>query len=201
MPWLTVKKSHSAEFADRPYNAAIVRREDLMFQNPEIALEALPGFDELEWQDLHPHFKRRLRAQFAIVILIVAVAFAIPTFVPGVPLIVVVALWSAFMIVATALMIWPAITVPRRGYVLRDKDIIFRSGVIWRSVTAIPFNRIQHVETSSDPLDRKFELATLQLFTAGGSSGDLRIDGLDKETAEQLRTFILKKVGASIERV
>jgi membrane protein YdbS with pleckstrin-like domain len=66
-------------------------------------------------------------------------------------------------------------------------------------VTAIPFNRIQHVETSSDPLDRKFDLATLQLFTAGGSGGDLKIDGLGKDVAEQLRAYILKKVGASIE--
>jgi hypothetical protein len=171
-----------------------------MFQNPEIELEALPGLDDLDWQDLHPHFKRRLRAQFAIVIVIIAVAFAIPTFVPGVPVIVIISLWSTFVIVSATLMIWPAIAVPRRGYVVRDKDIIFRSGVIWRSVTAIPFNRIQHVETSSDPLDRKFKLATLQLFTAGGSGGDLKIDGLDADTAEQLRTFILRKAGASIER-
>jgi hypothetical protein len=128
------------------------------------------------------------------------VAFAIPTFVPGVPVIVIISLWSTFVIVSATLMIWPAIAVPRRGYVVRDKDIIFRSGVIWRSVTAIPFNRIQHVETSSDPLDRKFKLATLQLFTAGGSGGDLKIDGLDADTAEQLRTFILRKAGASIER-
>jgi hypothetical protein len=131
---------------------------------------------------------------------IIAVAFAIPTFVPGVPVIVIISLWSTFVIVSATLMIWPAIAVPRRGYVVRDKDIIFRSGVIWRSVTAIPFNRIQHVETSSDPLDRKFKLATLQLFTAGGSGGDLKIDGLDADTAEQLRTFILRKAGASIER-
>ena len=82
---------------------------------------------------------------------------------------------------------------------MRDKDILFRHGVIWRSVTAVPFNRIQHVETSSTPLDRKFTLATLQLFTAGGSGGDMKIDGLASNVAEQLRNFILRKAGASIE--
>ena len=71
--------------------------------------------------------------------------------------------------------------------------------MIWRSVTAVPFNRIQHVETSNTPLDRKFGLATLQLFTAGGSSGDLKIDGLGDDIASQLRVFILDKAGASIE--
>jgi membrane protein YdbS with pleckstrin-like domain len=97
------------------------------------------------------------------------------------------------------LLTWPGISLPKRGYVLRDKDILFRKGVVWRSVTAIPFNRIQHVETSSTPFDRKFDLATLQLFTAGGSSGDLKIDGLSTDIAEQLRVFVLEKAGASIE--
>jgi len=91
------------------------------------------------------------------------------------------------------------ISVPRRGYVVRDKDIVFKSGVIWRSVTAIPFNRVQHVETSNTPLDRKFGLANLQIFTAGGAGGDLKISGLGADIAEQLRVYILDKVGASIE--
>jgi len=170
-----------------------------MFQNPEIDLGTLPRVDQLEWQGLHPAFRRRLRANLAIVIMIVAVGFAIPTFLLGFPVLVIAVLWSSLAIVTIALMAWPAVAVPRRGYVVRDKDIVFRSGVLWRSVTAIPFNRIQHVETSSDPLDRKFDLATLQLFTAGGSGGDLKIDGLGKDVAEQLRAYILKKVGASIE--
>jgi len=170
-----------------------------MFQNPEIDLNTLPGVDQLEWQGLHPAFRRRLRVHIGIVLLIIGIAFAIPIFIPGVPIFVIATLWSSFTIVAAALLVWPAIAVPRRGYVLRDKDIVFRKGILWRSVTAIPFNRIQHVETSSDPLDRKFDLATLQLFTAGGSGGDLKIDGLGKDVAEQLRSFILKKIGAIVE--
>jgi membrane protein YdbS with pleckstrin-like domain len=104
-----------------------------------------------------------------------------------------------WLLIAVLLLTWPGISLPKRGYVLRDKDILFRRGVIWRSVTAIPFNRIQHVETSNTPFDRKFDLATLQLFTAGGSSGDLKIDGLEASVAEQLRIFILRKAGSSIE--
>jgi len=108
-------------------------------------------------------------------------------------------LYTLLLIVGIHSMVWPGIAVPRRGYALRDKDILFHKGVIWRSVTAVPFNRIQHVETSSTPMDRRYGLATLQLFTAGGSSGDLKIDGLGKDIAEQLRVFILDKAGAVIE--
>jgi membrane protein YdbS with pleckstrin-like domain len=170
-----------------------------MFQNPEIDLADLPNADDLVWQGLHAAFKKRLRVHMAIVIAIVAVAFAVPTFVPGVPLVVIVSLWASLTIATILMMTWPALAVPRRGYAVRDKDIVFRKGVLWRSVTAIPFNRIQHVETSSDPLDRRFDLATLQLFTAGGSSGDLKIDGLGKDVAENLRGYILKKIGAIVE--
>ena len=111
----------------------------------------------------------------------------------------VLSLTSLWAVLAALLLGWPTLSVPRKGYVVRDKDIVFRSGVIWRSVTAIPFNRIQHVETSSTPFDRRFDIATLQLFTAGGAGGDLRIDGLGRDTAEQLRVFTLEKAGASIE--
>ncbi len=170
-----------------------------MFQNPEISLDELPRADNLDWLKLHPQYARRIRVQTLIGVAIVGVAITVLNLVPNLPLTPFLILYSLLAIVATALLVWPGLSIPRQGYVLRDKDILFRKGVIWRSVTAVPFNRIQHVESSSTPLDRKYDLATLQLFTAGGSSGDLKIDGLDKDVAENLRIFILGKVGAIVE--
>ena len=109
-------------------------------------------------------------------------------------------LWLILVFVAIPLATWPFLSVPRKGYSVRERDIIYKSGVIWRSVTAVPFNRIQHVEKSSTPLDRRYQLATLELFTAGGSGGDLRIHGLPARTAEKLRFFILEKIGSSVEQ-
>ncbi|MBT8083698.1 MAG: PH domain-containing protein [Woeseia sp.] len=170
-----------------------------MFQNPEIALDELPSADNLDWEQLHPFYVRALRVSAAITLTVVVIALTALRFMLNLPLGTSVFLFSALAIAAIGAMIWPGISVQYRGYVLRDKDILFRKGVIWRSVTAIPFNRIQHVETSSTPLERKFKLATLQLFTAGGSSGDLKISGLGTDVAEQLRVFILSKAGAAIE--
>ena len=170
-----------------------------MFQNAEIPVDALPAAEDLDWQPLDPRYARCLQVQHAL--------FALIPFVPL--LIVSVALpqvlawlslgWAASIGLAVLLLAWPNVAVPRCGYVVRDRDIVFRSGVIWRSVTAIPYNRIQHVETSNTPFDRRFRLATLQLFTAGGSGGDLRIGGLPAGVAERLRIHVLRKVGASIE--
>ncbi|MDH3274548.1 MAG: PH domain-containing protein [Gammaproteobacteria bacterium] len=170
-----------------------------MFQNPEIPPSELPGADDIQWQALDPAYKRLRRLQNSIGILAAAVPLVTVTVAAKLPVLPVVALSACWVVFSVLLLIWPGISLPKRGYVLRDKDILFRKGVIWRSVTAIPFNRIQHVETSSTPFDRKFDLATLQLFTAGGSGGDLKIDGLSTATAEQLRVFILEKAGASIE--
>jgi hypothetical protein len=171
----------------------------MMFQNPEIALESLPGTEDLDWQSLHPNYKRRLRLQRLIILFAIAVALTAASLILHFPRLPILLFASAWAILGAVLLGWPGVSVPRKGYVVRDKDIVFRSGVIWRSVTAIPFNRIQHVETSSTPFDRKFDIATLQLFTAGGSSGDLKIDGLGRDTAEQLRIFTLEKAGTSIE--
>lgn len=170
-----------------------------MFQNPEISLDALPACSDLQWQALDPAFKRLRQLQAAIVIGIAAMPILVTTILAGLDLFQAVLIWLPWAAVGTVLLTWPALALPKRGYVVRDKDILFRHGVIWRSVTAVPFNRIQHVETSNTPLDRKFALATLQLFTAGGSGGDLKIDGLAADVAEQLRQFILRKAGSSIE--
>ena len=172
-----------------------------MFQNPKIPLNELPDTDELEWERLHPLYARSIRVLAIAIVTIIAIAISVLSFVPNIPLTPFVFLYSILAIAIVISMLWPAFSVPRRGYVLRDKDILFRKGVIWCSETAVPFNRIQHVETSNTPLERKFGLATLQLFTAGGSSGDLKIKGLGDDVAEQLRVFILNKAGASIEHV
>ena len=171
-----------------------------MFENVEIPLDELPRVAELEWQPLDPGYRTRLIVERLITsAFLLAGATAISIVRPAELRVVPAFLFATIAIAAIGMLAWPFIALPRMGYVIRDKDIVFRKGVFWRSVTAIPFNRIQHVETSSTPLDRRFNLASLKVFTAGGSSGDLKIDGLGADRAEQLRALVLEKAGASIE--
>ncbi|MEQ8206366.1 MAG: PH domain-containing protein [Woeseia sp.] len=170
-----------------------------MFQNPDIPLDDLPATDKVQWERLYPRYVRAIRVASAAILVVIAITIAVLGYALNIPLVPVAVLYLALLIAAVITMIWPGIAVQRRGYVLRDKDILFRKGVIWHSVTAIPFNRIQHVETSSTPLERRFDLGTLQLFTAGGSGGDLKIGGLGRDVAEKLRVFVLNKAGSAIE--
>ena len=47
------------------------------------------------------------------------------------------------------------------GYALREKDISYRSGWLWRSMVTVPFNRVQHCEIKQGLIDRRFGLSRL----------------------------------------
>ncbi|MCC5865630.1 MAG: PH domain-containing protein [Wenzhouxiangella sp.] len=87
----------------------------------------------------------------------------------------------------------------RRGWALREHDLIYRSGVIWRKTVVVPFARIQHVETASGPLERWFGLMRVKCFTAGGMMADLTVEGLDEALAQQVRQYLLEQIRDDVE--
>lgn len=87
-------------------------------------------------------------------------------------------------------LIWRA-----QGYQLREQDVHYKHGVIWRNVISLPYIRIQHVELESGPMERFFKLATLKFFTAGGGAADMKIPGLPFATASKIRAFVMEKAG------
>lgn len=80
-----------------------------------------------------------------------------------------------------------------RGFALREHDIMFRSGWLWKSTIIIPYSRVQHIELNQGPIDKLFDLATITIFTAGGSSSDLEIDGLGPDQAANVKAFIIAR--------
>jgi membrane protein YdbS with pleckstrin-like domain len=80
----------------------------------------------------------------------------------------------------------PPLRHRRWRYALREQDLWIRQGVLWVTVSVIPFARLQFVDTRQGPLDRLFRLSSLVVHTAAlGTSG--RLPGLDVEEAERLR--------------
>ncbi|MDW3645513.1 MAG: PH domain-containing protein [Bacteroidia bacterium] len=82
-----------------------------------------------------------------------------------------------------------------KRYALREHDILYQKGWLWQKLTAIPFNRIQHVSLSQGPFERNFKLSSLNIYTAGGSSSDLSIPGLHIDEAQRIKDFILRRSG------
>ena len=96
-----------------------------MFENPEIPLDELPGAERLDWQALDGRFVRRLLVERLIVVLFVGIASVLPGLLLGDKISPPIPPWVFAILFAIPFLAWPSIAVPRRGYVVRDKDIVF----------------------------------------------------------------------------
>lgn len=163
----------------------------MSFINLQIDAEELPAASELQMEPMADSYEKEVRLQQVIIWAPLLLVSWIPLFLAQKPPLLVLPIVVAIL----AAIIAPLVIRKSRvkGFALRQHDIAYRSGLYWQKTVLLPFNRIQHAEVSSGPLQRKFDLASLKFFTAGGSTVDLRIDGLASDRAEQLRTYIMEK--------
>ena len=83
---------------------------------------------------------------------------------------------------------------PKKGYLLRERDISYKTGLIYYKQISVPFNRVQHVEVSQGVLEKIFKLSSIKIYSAGGSTSDLSIPGLAISDAQKLKAFISEKI-------
>jgi hypothetical protein len=72
------------------------------------------------------------------------------------------------------------------GYAERESDLLVRHGLVVRRLSIVPYARMQFVDVTAGPLERAFNLATVQLHTAAAAS-DARVPGLEPAEAARLR--------------
>ncbi len=75
------------------------------------------------------------------------------------------------------------------GYAEGPAELSIRGGLLFRTVTVVPYGRMQVVEVGSGPIERHFGLATVRLVTASAET-DATIPGLDTADADALRDRI-----------
>lgn len=98
--------------------------------------------------------------------------------------------WLIYLLPALALIwsIWLTALTARQvralGYSERADHLLVRKGLMFRTVTAVPYGRIQYVDVSSGPIANALNLAELEVKTAASS---VTIPGLPKEEATALR--------------
>lgn len=128
---------------------------------------------------------------FVTVAGLVAAAGALRVWI-GVPLVV---LWLVVMgALAWHAERWPARAYRHMRYRAEPDGIEIRRGVYWRTVTRVPRSRVQHTDVSQGPLERRYGLGTLVLYTAGTDHARVVLPGLAYENAMALRDR-LKPVG------
>lgn len=163
--------------------------------NP-ISPDTLPALDDQNWQPISPRYRTVLRCRLLAMGLPLALA-------PWFPVLVFqhsVAQWSAatsilVLAVFTLLMFfWVPRKVRRTNYLLRQLDLHLRTGYLWHKAVSVAINRIQHTEITQGPLERWCRLSTLAVYTAGGHQSDLKIPGLEQDTAQRLKTYLTEQI-------
>lgn len=165
----------------------------MSFENLGIQTPDLPDFKSVNLEPVQARYKKLIwineLAIFVILFALPVIAFfyeQIPTWISLVTFAII-----SIIFILRAIEIEKGFPIKKFG--VRQRDMIYQSGFFYFSETVVPYNRIQHVEIKQGPLSRMFSLSSLRLYTAGASSGDLVIDGLDKSTAEKLKAKVLDK--------
>ncbi|MBL4942672.1 MAG: PH domain-containing protein [Colwellia sp.] len=166
------------------------------FSNQAINTAQLPHLISLKLQPISPSYARANRYINLIstmVLMLIGLAIAYQPFIElssKIQSIIFYVIWAvgALGLLST---VYGALADVRKFYALREQDISYCSGLIFRKTVSQPILRIQHVEVKRGPIDRKIGLANLQVFSAGGAMHTFEIPGLLLTEAESIRQFIL----------
>lgn len=90
---------------------------------------------------------------------------------------------------------WQAIDYRHTRYRVDDQGIEIRRGVFWREVVNVPRSRVQHTDVSQGPLERKYGLGTLAVYTAGTDHAKVTLSGLDHGVALGIREQLMPERG------
>ncbi|MEX0913665.1 MAG: PH domain-containing protein [Demequina sp.] len=95
-----------------------------------------------------------------------------------------------------ALALWVSVVirwqVKAHAWAERDDDLIVKRGRFFRSVTVVPYGRMQYVEVDQGPLARLLKIARVQLHTASPGT-DAHLAGVPVEEAARLRDRLTER--------
>ncbi|GAB3815490.1 PH domain-containing protein [Tessaracoccus terricola] len=145
----------------------------------------------VEWRALSPNYlKLKMLMIFITWPILIAIAVVpLALWVPG----------PAWWIALGALLViwlWRILRQPRAarrwGYAETETDVYITHGLAWRTLTGVPYGRMQLVNVQSGPIERSFDLASVELVTSS-TSGTITIPGLSREDAASLRDRLMER--------
>ena len=102
------------------------------------------------------------------------------------------AVWLvAVLLLAWQMYRWPPLAYQHTFYRVDDQGIEIRKGVYWRVVINVPRSRVQHIDVSQGPIERRYGLGTLVIYTAGTDHAKVELEGLEHGRALAIRDFLL----------
>lgn len=142
-----------------------------------------------QWHQISPRYVTSQFVQNGILLVLIVAAALVLALVLDQPW-----AWIPGGILTVIILLTLAI-LPRQakavGYMLRSDDIVFRKGILWQRIVAVPYGRMQLVDITHGPLDRAFGVSQLKMVTAAATTG-VQIPGLTQEAAESLRDTLIE---------
>jgi len=161
------------------------------FTNNALNISELPQLEELEYNALNPKYLT-VSMLYRLAIFLPVIGFALINYFKPIPYF--IEIISGVLVVIVLIFILGYFSFFKKGYALREKDLSYKSGLIFHKITTVPLNRIQHTEVVHGPIARAFGLSFVKIYTAGGSASDMVIPGIATQKAEQIREFINDKM-------
>lgn len=168
--------------------------EEAPFTNEAVDLTGLPAFEKVSFQPLHKDYLNVVYISNTLFAVVLSVAFLVMVLTNDWFMENILWLAGAKLLFIGLLFLVANKAFKRKGYALREKDVLFTRGLIAHKTTVIPLNRIQHVALHEGFLSRMYDLSEVQIYTAGGSSSDLSIPGVPKEEALKIKNYLLTQI-------
>ena len=171
--------------------------------NDEIHIEYLPSAEKMQWTPLLPAYIKVMRLNLLMIYLLVMAGFALLLWfitmdesgwirwLPCAPILLLPLIYLINML-------WIRRAYAIRGFVLRERDLSYRSGYFIRRVQTVPIRNVQQVTLQQGIISRLFGLYSLSVSDASQGATALLIPGLTEQIAEDLKQYIITQ--AALQR-
>ncbi|MEO0065529.1 MAG: hypothetical protein RI983_855 [Bacteroidota bacterium] len=170
--------------------------EPTEFTNKPVPSSAIPQFAPTALEPVEKSYKTVLYISWSVFFLVLT-AIVIPLFIWLDALQknwIIFSTLGALLLSCFTVIAFIEIGFKNLAWALREKDIICKKGWIFQDTHVIPFGKVQNCVIQTGPIGRKFGLASIKLMTAASHLGDISINGLKQETAEQLKDWMMEKI-------
>jgi putative membrane protein len=176
--------------AEREWVAPIITLADL----PSFVATVLPQADlsSLAWMKVAPGAFYRRR----VVALVTAIVIG------GITAIWLDPMWALGATAALAVigLVHGHLYVSSLGWAKTGTVVAFRRGWLRRTMVIVPLAKIQAVGLAESPFDRRHQMASLSIDTAGAGSNSVEIPYLSRPVAEDARVVLAHEAAATVFR-
>ena len=139
---------------------------------------------------LQPAYLKLNQIILTIIILVLSIAICIVEYIASFELWKILLSFTAFWLFYLVIYLYQIAAFKHFSYLMTDYGLYINRGVFWRRKIIVPINRVQHTDVVQGPLERRYNLASLLVHTAGTRNATIRLPGILYQDAEDLRNSL-----------